>query len=222
MARTRTASALMAIAVCASGCGSAGFEIRQALGVDKNPPDAFVVMPTRDLEIPRNLTALPPPSPGAASPLEADPRAMALSALGGQAAPGRASPQNTVIMGQQPLGATYSGTPAALQAAAPLAYASAPSGAEAALLGAAGAPAVSGEARTLVASESAEQPKYLLDSWFPGLKRLRGESSGEVVEPLAELRRLGQDAPEAGAVSSARAVPALLIPPSSAAPSAAP
>ncbi len=231
MAKIRTASALMAIAVCASGCGGAGFQIREALGVDKNPPDAFVVMPTRALEIPQDLAALPPPAPGAVSPLEADPRAMALSALGGQPVGAQPIAPNTVVLGQAPLGAgslgfSAPGSPAAgfaapgFAASAPLAYAPAPSGAESALLSAAGAPAASGEVRALVAAEAAEQPEYLLDRWFPGLKRLRGESSGELVEPLAEMRRLGQDAPEAAPLSDVRAIPPLLLPPSASAASA--
>ncbi len=221
MARIRTLTALAAIAFCASGCGSAGFQIREAIGVDKNPPDAFVILPTRELEIPQNLTALPPPSPGAASPLEIDPRAMALSALGGQPAAGRPVAQNTVVLGQPPANARFVAAPApavgALYAPAPSGYAPAPSGAESALLAAAGAQAVPADLRSVVASEAAAQPSYLLDRWFPGLARLRGEAAGEIVEPLTEMRRLGQDAPEAGAPLEGRVVSPLLIPPSASA-----
>lgn len=226
MVKIRTTAALTAIVVCASGCGSAGFQIREAVGLDKNPPDAFVVMPTRALEIPRDLTALPPPAPGAASPLEADPRALAISALGGQpagaAATGFAGPNLTQSPiynpggGQSPV---YFAAPPVGQAGLALVPASAPSGAEAALLSATGAPATaSTDLRTTLDAEAASQPRYLLDSWIPALQRLRAESAGERIEPLAEMRRLGQDAPPDQALSDQRYTSPLLIPPSATAP----
>lgn len=228
MARIRTAAASAAFVVCVSGCGSAGFQIREAVGLDKNPPDAFVVSPTRALEIPRDLTALPPPSPGAASPLEPDPRALALSALSGQPAGAATAIRSTPNLTQSPIynsggpaapvyGAPVSGA-APVYGAAPLAAASAPSGAESALLSAAGAQNLPPDLRAAIDAEAAAQPEYLLDRWFPALQRLRGEAAGERIEPLAEMRRLGQDAPAQATPADGRVVSPLLIPPSATAP----
>lgn len=190
MANYGTIAALTAVVLCLSGCG-AGFQIREAVGLDKNPPDAFVVMPTRPLEIPQDLSTLPPPSPGSVSPLEVDPQTLARQALGGGPVP--LSAAAAPAYGFAPVGA--------------------PSGSEQALLSAAGAGQAQPELRAQLQTEAAAQPRYLLDAWFPSLARLRGEAAGDVVEPLAEMRRLGQDAPEAG-VRTETATPALLIPPS--------
>ena len=253
MARIHTAAALLSFVAFCSGCGTAGFQIRQAVGLDKNPPDAFVIMPTRDLEMPRDFSVLPPPAPGAASPLEADPRALAISALGGAPAqaPGapvglRAAPAAAVASGPIYNGPIYTPAPsgaasglggaslgaapisrsaptgaagfaASLPSAAPL-YAAGPSSAEAALLSAAGAAAPApADLRASLAAESTGDSGYLLDRWMPGLQRLRGVQSGAIVDPLVEMRRLGQAAPEAETQAATAAVSPLLIPPSAAA-----
>ena len=235
MARIHTAAALLSFVAFCSGCGTAGFQIRQAVGLDKNPPDAFVIMPTRDLEMPRDFSVLPPPAPGAASPLEADPRALAISALGGAPAQAPGAPvglraaapvASSVASGPIYNGPIYNPAPisppspagfAAGSAAAPL-YAAGPSSAEAALLSAAGAAAPApADLRASLAAESTGDSGYLLDRWMPGLQRLRGVQSGAIVDPLVEMRRLGQAAPEAETQAATAAVSPLLIPPSAAA-----
>lgn len=54
-------------------------------------PDEFMVLPTRPLEMPSDLAALPPPTPGASNRVDRQPRAETITALTGQppaAAPG--------------------------------------------------------------------------------------------------------------------------------------
>jgi hypothetical protein len=46
-------------------------------------PDEFGVLPTKPLEMPENLAALPPPTPGGANITDPTPQADAIAALGG-------------------------------------------------------------------------------------------------------------------------------------------
>lgn len=49
-------------------------------------PDEFAVLPTKPLEIPQNLAALPEPTPGGANRTDPTPEADVIAALGGNAA----------------------------------------------------------------------------------------------------------------------------------------
>ena len=61
------------LAACGARSGSSG-------------PDEFSVLPVEPLEIPRNLNVLPPPAPGGVNRADRDPRAEAVTALGGDPA----------------------------------------------------------------------------------------------------------------------------------------
>ena len=52
-------------------------------------PDEFSILPTKPLETPPDLAALPPPTPGGANRSDRVPEAEAIAALGGNAAAGR-------------------------------------------------------------------------------------------------------------------------------------
>ncbi|MEM6384864.1 MAG: DUF3035 domain-containing protein [Pseudomonadota bacterium] len=49
-------------------------------------PDEFAVLPTKPLEVPENLAALPEPTPGGSNRTDPTPEADAIAALGGNAA----------------------------------------------------------------------------------------------------------------------------------------
>ncbi|MEO0990442.1 MAG: DUF3035 domain-containing protein [Pseudomonadota bacterium] len=57
-------------------------------------PDEFAVVPAKPLEIPENLAALPPPTPGGGNRADQNPQADVVAALGGS--PGRISRDGTV------------------------------------------------------------------------------------------------------------------------------
>jgi len=50
-------------------------------------PDEFLVLPNKPLEMPPDLAALPPPTPGAANRADLDPEIEAVAALTGRAVP---------------------------------------------------------------------------------------------------------------------------------------
>ncbi len=82
---------LSALAIClALGCALAacGSGIRQSVGLEAPPPDEFLVVARRPIEMPPRLDALPPPRPGAPSRTDPDPAGAAQAALGGAAAGG--------------------------------------------------------------------------------------------------------------------------------------
>lgn len=90
--QNRTARRLLRIGATAAavalvaGCG--GSEgVRSSLGITLESPDAFNVYPRRPLQMPTDLTQLPPPNPGAPSPRDPSPRAEAQAALGNAGAP---------------------------------------------------------------------------------------------------------------------------------------
>ncbi|MEM1314938.1 MAG: DUF3035 domain-containing protein, partial [Pseudomonadota bacterium] len=68
--RAARAAALGAAALAAAGCGG-GFS--DTLGLTYDSPNPFNVSPRAPLRLPGDLTALPPPQPGAPSPLEPQP-----------------------------------------------------------------------------------------------------------------------------------------------------
>lgn len=83
--RPRAAVALLAAAaaLAASGCSGARESVGRSLGLTYSSPDPFNVSPRAPLRLPGDLSALPPPQPGAPSPLEPSPRSAARAALDG-------------------------------------------------------------------------------------------------------------------------------------------
>jgi hypothetical protein len=73
----------LALGACAEG-GLAG-NLRQAGIAGK--PDEFMVLPTRPLEMPQDLSALPPPTPGAPNRVAYQPRTDAIVGLTGRPPP---------------------------------------------------------------------------------------------------------------------------------------
>lgn len=86
-AKIGTFGALLAAALMLAACG----------GGDKQPqlmhlrsatagPDEFGILPTKPLQLPQDLAALPPPTPGGTSIADPTPEADAVAALGGNPA----------------------------------------------------------------------------------------------------------------------------------------
>ena len=70
-----------------SACG--GSEEPNLLNISQprsEGPDEFAVLPTKPLEMPQNLAALPEPTPGGTNRTDPTPQADAIAALGGNAA----------------------------------------------------------------------------------------------------------------------------------------
>lgn len=78
---------LIGVAATAAGCSSGRAGLGNLLGVTKNSPDPFNVYPREPLVLPSDLSALPPPQPGAPSPREPKPEFEAQAALGEAGAP---------------------------------------------------------------------------------------------------------------------------------------
>lgn len=212
MARTAIILVIGAMALGACGGGptgeakakkdeaTGGLDLRRIVGTVKNPPDEFAVISKKPLEMPQDFAALPPPNPGERSTRAPDPIAEARAALLNDAAGGTAATAQT-------------------------------STSEAALLNASGASDPNIRA-TLAADQTdyeAEQEQYVLDRYFPALKRLRGEDTRGIIDPTDEYQRLNTVAatPAARAARSApiatipsNPVPATLATPAPAAPSA--
>lgn len=129
--------------VLLTGCGQAGSNARELLGMDHKAPDAFSISTHAPLEVPVNLDAnLPVPQPGAARPQEITPQSRARTVLTGEALP--------AVSGRPEV------TVSALDGAA---SPSAPSAAEQALLQQSGAAAVDPNIRARVNAEAAEDVK---------------------------------------------------------------
>lgn len=86
-ARASGVAALVASVLALAGCGEGGIAggLRQA-GI-QTTPDEFLVLPTRPLELPADLQALPPPVPGTANRVDYNPQADAVASLTGRTAP---------------------------------------------------------------------------------------------------------------------------------------
>lgn len=89
------------LAVMLGGCGSQG-SVREAAGLVVPPPDPFLVVPRRPLQLPADMRSLPQPQPGAPSRVDPDARAAAQVALSGAgggiaAAP---SPGEAALLGE--------------------------------------------------------------------------------------------------------------------------
>ena len=95
--RAKGAAALILAAGLLAGCGEGGLagSLRSA-GVGGSP-DEFLVLPTRPLEMPQNLAALPPPVPGAPNRVDLRPEAEAVAALTGRLAPAGAATARALV-----------------------------------------------------------------------------------------------------------------------------
>ncbi len=71
-----------------SACGN-GDRVPQLMNLrsETNGPDEFAVLPSKPLELPDDLTALPDPTPGGGNLTDPSPQADAIAALGGSVRP---------------------------------------------------------------------------------------------------------------------------------------
>ena len=76
-------ASVIAATLALAGCGGVGGALRGVRGT----PDEFLVLPTRPLEMPEDLTALPPPQPGTSNRVDYHPRSEAIAGLTGRPAP---------------------------------------------------------------------------------------------------------------------------------------
>jgi hypothetical protein len=99
LGRTGGVAALVVATMLLSACeGGLRGTLREAGVV--STPDEFLVLPNKPLEMPADLTALPPPTPGATNRADLDPEIEAVAALTGRAAPaGTASSPALVARG---------------------------------------------------------------------------------------------------------------------------
>ncbi|CAN5666022.1 hypothetical protein BH23PSE1_BH23PSE1_11690 [soil metagenome] len=103
------AAALLSLAACGED-GIAG-GLRSA-GSGTASPDEFMILPTRPLETPPDLAALPPPAPGTASRVDYQPEAEAITALTGRPAAATA-PASALVARLGPADPAIRGTLAA-------------------------------------------------------------------------------------------------------------
>ena len=81
--RAATATALLVAALALGGCAGGLAGGLRSSGI-AGKPDEFMVLPTRPLEMPANLAALPPPTPGRPNRVDYQPRAEAIAGLSGR------------------------------------------------------------------------------------------------------------------------------------------
>ena len=67
-------------------CSSSDEPILMHAAAQQRGPDEFSILPTKPLEMPRDLAALPQPNPGGTNRVDPQPRAEVARALGGNAA----------------------------------------------------------------------------------------------------------------------------------------
>lgn len=72
---------ILGLAVAVSGCGKKPL---RDLRTNSNGPDEFLILPTKPLTTPENLSALPQPTPGWRNLVDQNPNADAVAALGGR------------------------------------------------------------------------------------------------------------------------------------------
>lgn len=85
--RIAVAAGLLLGAAALAGCkGQTLAETLRASGVG-GAPDEFLVLPTKPLEMPTDLSALPPPTPGRPNLVDPQPEQEAVAALTGRTAP---------------------------------------------------------------------------------------------------------------------------------------
>ncbi len=79
------AGVLLALCVAVAGCERREPGLMQPQR-GQNTPDEFAILPSKPIEIPDNLAALPAPTSGVANRTDVNPRAEAVAALGGNPA----------------------------------------------------------------------------------------------------------------------------------------
>ena len=72
-------AALLGLVAC--GSDASLYNLRS----DSSGPDEFAILPTKPLEMPEDMAALPPPTPGVRNRVDPTPEADAYAALGGNA-----------------------------------------------------------------------------------------------------------------------------------------
>jgi hypothetical protein len=82
--RAIAGAALLAAALALAGCAEGGLAGTLRSAGIAGTPDEFMVLPTRPLEMPQDLTALPPPTPGAVNRVDYRPHAEAIAGLTGR------------------------------------------------------------------------------------------------------------------------------------------
>ncbi len=89
---------------------NSSFDFSRVLGTTKTAPDEFAVKTTKPLQLPKDFAALPAPTPGTRSPLDADPIADARALLLGETAPrpanARISASESALLASSGTGAT--------------------------------------------------------------------------------------------------------------------
>ncbi|WP_424933767.1 DUF3035 domain-containing protein [Amaricoccus macauensis] len=75
---------LLPLALLLGGCGNGGLAGALRSSGVTSTPDEFLVLPTRPLEMPDDLAALPTPTPGQRSRVEYEPEAIAVAGLTGR------------------------------------------------------------------------------------------------------------------------------------------
>lgn len=84
--RAIAAATLLLAATAIGGCGGRGIAGGLRAAGIAGTPDEFMVLPTKPLEMPKDLTALPPPLPGTVSRVDYVPRQEAVAGLTGRPA----------------------------------------------------------------------------------------------------------------------------------------
>ncbi len=79
---------LLSLTVALAGCSQKGL---RDLRTNSDGPDEFMILPTKQLTTPDNLSTLPQPTPGGVNRVDQNPKADAVAALGGR--PGALTPQ---------------------------------------------------------------------------------------------------------------------------------
>lgn len=82
--RLVTLTGLVVATLAVAGCGGSSQTVQEMIGYDRSTPDEFAVMPRAPLAMPASMDELPPPTPGAPRPQEAQPREQAEAILFGQ------------------------------------------------------------------------------------------------------------------------------------------
>ena len=77
--------ALLAVLIAVTACSRDEPKLLNITQPRAEGPDEFAVLPTKPLELPDNLAALPQPTPGASNLSDPTPEADAIAALGGNA-----------------------------------------------------------------------------------------------------------------------------------------
>jgi len=167
--------AALALAACTVGSDGQGGGFRQAVGLDVPPPDPFLTVSRAPLQLPPDMTALPPPRPGAPSRVEPNAGAAALAAL---APPPPAEP------------AAAASVAVASRAPAPRA----PTAGETALLSAAGADRADPDVRRRIVAETPQpERRFALDSLFGVRIQQDPDAAPQRLDPREESRRLRQE-----------------------------